>query len=148
MQSSGNEQHEDRRDDQSPCIYRSKFLSGLQCPKRRWHQCNAKDLIPEPDASTQAIFDQGHEIGRLAKQLFPGGIEIAEGTRDFSQVVAASRQAPSTRRPLFEAGFTCNGGYVRVDILNPVGNDVWDIVEVKSSTDAKHINVWVLAFQA
>jgi hypothetical protein len=24
---------------------------------------NQKDLIPAPDAATQAIFDQGHEVG-------------------------------------------------------------------------------------
>ncbi len=45
-------------------ISKSKFLSGLQCHKLLWHVFNAKDLIPEPDAATQAVFEQGHEVGR------------------------------------------------------------------------------------
>ncbi len=44
---------------QSAYISKSKFLWGLQCPKLLWHAYNAKDLIPEPDASQQAIFDHG-----------------------------------------------------------------------------------------
>jgi hypothetical protein len=44
-----------------PFISKSKFLWGLQCPKLLWHAYNRKDLIPAPDAATQAIFDQGHE---------------------------------------------------------------------------------------
>ena len=55
----------------SAYISKSKFLWGLQCPKLLWTAYNAKNLIPEPDASQQAIFDQGHEIGQLAKSLFP-----------------------------------------------------------------------------
>jgi hypothetical protein len=58
-------------------VSKSKFLSDLQCPKLLWHQYNRKDIIPEPDAATQAIFDQGHEIGQLAKQIFSGDIEVS-----------------------------------------------------------------------
>src|SRR5256885_13544201 len=36
-------------------ISKSKYLSGLQCHKLLWHAYNAKHLIPEPDAQTQAI---------------------------------------------------------------------------------------------
>src|SRR6266446_1784155 len=52
-------------------LSKSKYLWGLQCHKLLWHAYNAKDLIPERDAATQAIFDQGHEVGALAKQIFP-----------------------------------------------------------------------------
>ena len=62
-----------------PFISKSKFLWGLQCQKLLWHAYNAKNLIPEPDALQQAIFDQGHEVGALAKLLFPGGIEVGQG---------------------------------------------------------------------
>jgi hypothetical protein len=52
------------------------------------------------------------------------------------------------RKPLFEAGFVHSGGFARVDILNPVGKDAWDIIEVKSSTEVKDVNLTDLAFQA
>ena len=50
-------------------ISKSKYLAGRQCAKLLWHHYNAKDLIPETGASLQAIFDQGHAVGELAKQI-------------------------------------------------------------------------------
>ena len=46
----------------APYLSKSKFLSGLQCHKLLCHAYNAKDKIPPPDAQTQAVFDQGHEV--------------------------------------------------------------------------------------
>jgi len=129
-------------------ISKSKFLAGRQCLKLLWTYYNAKHLIPEPDAAQQAIFDQGHEVGDLAKGLYPDGIEVSAGVSDFAQVLQQSLEAAKARKPLFEAGFTYNGGYARVDILNPAGNGQWDIIEVKSSTEVKDVNLIDLAFQA
>ena len=133
---------------EKPLISKSKFLWGSQCRKLLWYAYNAKDQIPEPDAATQAIFDQGHEVGALAKSLYPGGIEVNVDVADFAQVLKHSLEAAKARQPLFEAGFVCNGGFARVDILNPVGQDAWDIIEVKSSTEVKDVDLLDLAFQA
>ena len=62
-------------------ISKSKYIGGLQCFKLLWYNYNAKDEIPPYDESTQAIFDQGHEVGQLAKSLFPEGVEI-RGSHD------------------------------------------------------------------
>ena len=72
-------------------VSKSKYLSGLQCAKLLWHLYNAKQLIPQPEAQQQAVFDQGHEIGELAKQLFPSGMEVAKGIDDFEEILAASK---------------------------------------------------------
>ena len=130
-----------------PYISKSKFLWGLQCKKLLWYAYNAKDQIPQPDAAQQAIFDQGHEVGTLAQSLYPDGIEVCEGVTEFGQVLRRSMEATKARKPLFEAGFAYNGGFARVDILNPVGIDQWDIVEVKSSTSVKDVNLSDLAIQ-
>jgi hypothetical protein len=132
---------------QSPYISKSKFLAGQQCQKLLWYQYNAKQLIPEPDAQTQAIFDQGHQVGELAKQLFPGGVEIGGDVDDFDKILIQSKEAQKLRRPLYEAAFSYNGGFARADILNPVGRDAWDLVEVKSTTAVKDIHLHDLAFQ-
>lgn len=128
-------------------ISKSKYLAGLQCSKLLWHHYNAKEKIPPPDDATQAIFDQGHEVGELAKSLFPGGIEVAKGIVDFNQVLPQSLEALKSRKPLFEAAFRHKNAFARADILNPVGNGQWDIIEVKSSTEAKEINLHDLALQ-
>jgi hypothetical protein len=128
-------------------LSKSKYLAGLQCSKLLWYYYNAKDQIPAPDAGTQAIFEQGHEVGELAKSLFPGGIEVAKGIIDFDQVVPKSLEAIKIRKPLFEAAFRYKNAFARADVLNPVGKDQWDIIEVKSSTEVKDINLHDLALQ-
>ena len=64
-----------------PSLSKSTFLMGRQCSKLLWFRYNAKDQIPAPDEAQQAVFDQGHEVGELAQQLFPGGIEIDRARR-------------------------------------------------------------------
>jgi hypothetical protein len=128
-------------------ISKSKFVAGLQCPKLLWHSVNTPEQMPAPDAQTQAIFDQGHEIGSLAKTLFPGGLEIGEGVIYRQAVVQWTRDALPFRKPLFEAALEHCGGYARADILNPVAEDEWEIVEVKSSTDVKEVFLEDIAFQ-
>ena len=40
------------------------------------------------------------------------------------------------------------GGYARADILNPVADGAWDVIEVKSSTSVKDVYIADLGFQA
>jgi hypothetical protein len=131
----------------SPFISKSKYISGLQCHKLLWHYYNAKDEIPEVDAATQAIFDQGHIVGEYAKKLFPDGVEVGKDAKDFEEVLELSSKVTALRKPLFEAAFKSNNAFARADILNPVGKDQWDIIEVKSSTEVKEINLHDLALQ-
>lgn len=126
-------------------ISKSKYLNGLQCLKYLWIAKNQPERIPEADATTQFRFDQGHLVGELAKKLYPEGINVP--TDDFGENIRQTRQLIKERRPLFEAGITADGVYCRPDILNPVGDDQWDIIEVKSSTKLKDVNVHDVAFQ-
>jgi len=133
-------------------ISKSRYLNGLQCPKLLWTYFNDRDLIPRPDAAQQHIFDTGHEVGDLAKLLYPGGVEVA---MNFDDLAATARETaelvnrpPAERVPIFEASFLVAGRYCRVDVLVPVaGTDLWDLVEVKSSTRVRDVNVNDVAFQ-
>lgn len=131
----------------TPYISKSKFLQGLQCPKLLWSAYNAKHLFPEVDASLQAVFDQGHEIGDFAKQMYPSGIGIDTAPTDFEGAIQLTQKHLPSRRPIFEATVSANGGFARADILNPVGKDEWDIIEVKSTTSLKDVHIPDLAFQ-
>ncbi len=131
----------------SRSISKSKYLNGLQCPKLLWTQCNDKAQIPEVDAATQAIFSQGHEVGRLAQSLFPGGTEVAWNNDDFDAMIQSTTELLAARRPLYEATFSAAGAFARADILNPVEEGRWDIIEVKSSTSVKEVNLNDVALQ-
>ena len=108
-------------------------------------QFHEPERIPESDAVTQYIFDQGHEVGYLAKKLFPGGIDIPQD--DFMGNIEKTNELLNDRKPLFEAGILADKLYSRVDILSPAGEDQWDIFEVKSSTSVKDVHINDVAFQ-
>jgi hypothetical protein len=126
-------------------LSKTRYIAGLQCPRYLWVLANDPDRIPPPDAGTQFRFDQGHEVGNLAKKLFPEGIDIPSD--DFAANLQQSHDLLSARRPLFEAAFTSGGKYARLDILQPTREDAWNIIEVKSSTSVKDVHYPDVAFQ-
>jgi hypothetical protein len=129
----------------SQLLTKSKYLTGLQCPKYLWTQFREPEGIPEPNTATQYMFRQGHLVGDLAKQLFPNGIDIP--TDSFMGNVRQTKQLLQQRNPIFEAGILAGNIYARVDVLNPAGEDQWDIVEVKASTSIKEIHIEDVSFQ-
>ncbi|MFC1873424.1 DUF2779 domain-containing protein [Chloroflexota bacterium] len=110
-----------------------------------WSQIHDPGKIPETDPVTQYIFDQGHEIGYLAKKLFPEGIDIP--TDNFMGNISNTTDLIKSRKPLFEAGILAGKLYSRIDILSPAAEEEWDIVEVKSSTSVKDVHVDDVAYQ-
>ena len=129
-------------------LSKSRYLSGLQCPKRLWTETHARHLLPPIERATQARFDQGHEVGRLATELFPGGLTIDPGILRWDRVVADTQRALTQRRPLYEAAFRSRGAACRVDILVPAPENCWDVLEVKSSTGVKEVHLQDLSLQA
>ena len=136
-----------RQSSSVPYISKSRFLDGLQCPKLLWSAYNAKQLFPQVEGSLQAVFDQAHKVGSLAKEMFPNGIEIETAPSDFEGAIRLTQAALALRRPIFEAAAAANGGFARADILNPVDEDAWDLVEVKSTTGLKDVHIDDLDFQ-
>ena len=128
-----------------PLLSKSKYIAGLQCPKLLWIQINQPDDIPEPDIVTQYIFDQGHLVGEYAKKLFPGGIDIQHD--DFMDNIVTTKRLLAERKPLFEAGILYGNIYSRLDILNPVDEDEWEIIEIKSGTSVKEVYIDDVTFQ-
>ncbi len=126
-------------------LTKSKYLVGLQCPKYLWVMLNEPERIPKPDASTQHRFDQGHLVGEFAKKLFPDGIDIPAD--DFKDNLRQTEELLKNLKPLFEAGFMVDNIFSMVDVLKPVSNDEWDIIEVKSSTGVKDVNIHDVSFQ-
>ncbi|MFC1962901.1 DUF2779 domain-containing protein [Chloroflexota bacterium] len=126
-------------------LSKTKYMTGLQCPRLIWIQFHDPKRLPETDPVTQYIFDQGHEVGYLAKKLFPGGIDVPPDS--FMGNIDKTKEMLEERKPLFEAGILAGKLYSRVDILSPAGEDEWDICEVKSSTSVKDVHINDVAFQ-
>jgi len=126
-------------------LTKSKFLNGLQCPRLLWASIHKKEMLPEFSIATLNTFKEGNLVGELAKKLFPNGIDIP--TEDFLGNINLTKSALEQNKPLFEGGFmTKDKLFSRPDILVPIEGG-WDIIEVKSATKVKDINIWDVAFQ-
>jgi hypothetical protein len=110
-------------------LYKSKYMNGRQCLKLLWVSINDAARSPSYDAATQHVFDQGHMIGELAQQLYPGGVRLEQ--ENIGANLRETTASLKLRKPLFEAGFSGNRLYRRVDILDPSAGEEWDIVEMK-----------------
>ncbi|MCJ7575899.1 MAG: DUF2779 domain-containing protein [Dehalococcoidia bacterium] len=129
----------------SQLLTKSQYLAGLQCRKYLWIQVYEPEQVPQTDTVTQYVFDQGHLVGEYAKRLYPGGIDIPQD--DFTENIVTTKKLFAERRPLFEAGILAGRIYCRVDILNPVNENEWDIIEIKSGTSIKDVHIDDVSFQ-
>ena len=126
-------------------ITKSKYMSGLQCPKYLWIKEHMSEKIPGVDLELQFRFDQGKEVGDIAKRIYPEGVDLSDS--DFNLNINRTQHLIEKRQTIFEAGIRIDNIYSRIDILNPVEEDSWDIIEVKSSMKVKNEHYEDIAFQ-
>lgn len=110
------------------------------------HEPGAPEL--QPDKVLEDLFDQGRQVGAIARRRFPGGVLIDLPYRDYDGRVAATRDALAAGAPaIFEAAFAADDTFVAIDVLQRTG-DGHRIIEVKSSNEQKDHHVPDVAVQA
>lgn len=131
-------------------LSKSKIMAFRQCPRRVWLEVHRPELKAD-SAATQASYDTGHTVGELARRVYDGagnGKLIDIDTLGFPAVFDATAQALARRHPVFEAAFRTADALALADVLLPVGQNQWRMVEVKSSTSVKDAQREDLAIQA
>jgi len=129
-------------------LSKSRFQTGLQCPKALWLATHARDLADPTSENQQHIFDTGTMVGELARERFAGGVLVTEDHRQSAQALETTRalleDPPSA---IFEAALEYGGVFVRPDVLVRVGDNLWDLYEVKSTTRVKAVHITDIAVQ-
>jgi predicted RecB family nuclease len=135
--------------EETPKLSKSKFLAGCQCLKRLYLQVREPELAGEPDAAKQARFDQGHEVGKLATEAFPGGVRVEEDYLHHQKAVkrTLALMADQGVPAIFEAAFIFDGVRIRVDILERQTGNRWRLIEVKSTSKLKDEHYQDVAIQ-
>jgi hypothetical protein len=116
----------------APRLSKTRFISGSQCRLKLWYDCYERELGAEIDAVTQAIFDTGHEVGRLARLRYPGGVLVeadhlhAQDAIDHTRALLADESVVA----IFEAAFEFRGVLVRVDVLERSSRGGFNLIEV------------------
>jgi len=131
-------------------LSKSRYMAGLQCPRRLYLEIHARDLAADFDAGTQAILDAGTRVGELARGWVPGGVlvdveyfKVEEGLARTTAILADPAVAV-----VYEGFIQYQDVLVRPDILVRMPSNRWRLIEVKSTSRAKPEHRDDLAIQA
>ena len=116
-------------------LSKSTYIRGVQCEKSLYlykHNYNLKD---KASPQLQAIFNQGNNVGILAQDLFPNGVDASPSSYYIMQesVLKTLEFIKNGEQIIYEATFQYNGVIAALDILVK-DSDGWKAYEVKSST--------------
>jgi hypothetical protein len=91
----------------------------------------------------------GHEVGSLATELYPSGLYVSEDYLHHPEAQKTTESAITNPDvpAIFEGAFVYDDIRIRVDILQRLNNDRWNMIEVKSSTSAKEVYINDAAIQ-
>ena len=130
-------------------LSKTDFLSGQQCLRHLWWRRHEPDAVElQPDKVLQDLFDQGNQVGALARLQFPGGVLIERSRGNFAAAVQQTATAIAAGATvLFEAAFHADGLNIATDVML-LRDDGWHLVEVKSSSERKDEHVPDAAVQA
>ncbi len=116
-------------------LSKSTFIKGVQCEKALYlHRFNS-ELADEISQQKEAVFQTGTNVGILAQELFPEGIDASpkDYTKYFESFKYTQQLINEGVEVIYEAGFCFDYVMCFVDIL--VKKDGrWHAYEVKSST--------------
>ena len=129
-------------------LSKSTFIRGIQCHKSLFLNKFHKELKDKISYSQEALFEQGTNVGIIARDLFPNGIEISnKNTFNYEAALSKTTEALSGNESvMYEATFLFDEVIAAVDILvkNSEGSFCY---EVKSSTEIKETFILDAALQ-
>lgn len=121
-------------------LSKSTYLRALQCHKSLYLYKNYIYLRDKLTGEQRFKFSRGHNVGKVAQRLFPGGV-------DASGMLKAAEAAENTaslisegKKVLYEAAFRYNRVFAATDILVKE-DDEWAAYEVKSAARVTQNNL-------
>jgi len=114
----------------SHSLSKSTYIRGLQCHKSLYLHKFRPYLRDKLSDEQLAKFARGHAIGKVAQQLFPGGIALPRPSNPSAQKTA--KLIEEGFPVIYEACFIADEVIIALDILVKSDNG-WGAYEVKSS---------------
>ena len=116
-------------------LSKSTYIKGEQCEKALYLFKNRPFLRDKLSMEQRAKFKRGTDVGILAQQFFPGGVNMTPSSpSQFSKKVAETLKNLSNPaiNVMYEAVFQYDDTLIMLDIIVRDG-DKWRAIEVKSS---------------
>ena len=128
-------------------LTKSDYIKFTQCYKYLWLHKHRKDLLPEFEAGSKQVFDEGYTVEKYAYKLFPDG-EDAYAEQISDAITNTQLMINNGRKTIFQATVSDYKLFCRADIIKyNTRTELWDIYEVKSTTEVKAVHLFDLAFQ-
>ncbi len=119
-------------------ISKTTFLEFLNCPKNIWLKLHKSELLDKFELSEfeKHLLEQGNEVEKCAKNLFPNGTEVTSTGEEACKETANLMKLKT--QYIFQATFIVDGFIARNDVLGyNSSNDSWDIYEIKGTNSLK-----------
>ncbi len=132
----------------SHLLSKSSFIRGIQCEKHLYLYKYHPDEMDELSEMQKAVFKKGIDVGKLAQNLFPGGIDLSpESYTDYDQALVKTKESLQTgKKILYEASFQTDEVLSIADIVLNSKSGL-KIFEVKSSTSVSDVYLIDAALQ-
>lgn len=122
-------------------LSKTAFLKLEQCDKAFFLYKKFPYLKDKADPEKLQRFKRGHEVGTLAHQLFPGGVDVSAQSNNLQEALLLTKKLVEEKCPvIYEATFMYKGLLVMVDILH-LENEVYRAYEVKSSLKISEVYI-------
>lgn len=141
-------------------ISKSEFMMFLKHPAWLWLKKFDSKKLPLPDEALQALFDEGTLFEGYAEKLFfhpPAGgavkLGYKEEGKDFSATKyyalpeATAKEIKNGTKVILQGRLEVDNITSVFDVLERVGENTFDLYEIKSSTSVKPEHIPDLAFQ-
>jgi predicted RecB family nuclease len=128
-------------------LSKTRLMEGFQCEKRLWLKLYKPELEPAVGVATQMSFDEGNEVGELARKHFGKGELITNDYWDYAGATKATEDfIEAGTKTIFEAAFRYKDFFSRADIFTKLKNG-WHVIEVKKSVEPKEYQILDSAIQ-
>ncbi len=129
-------------------LSKSTFVRGCQCVKSLYLNKYHKEFQSSVSENQEAIFEQGKEVGLLARKLFPNGIDASpKNYFSYDESIKKTELAIEKGETIiYESAFLFDEVLAALDILVK-DNEGWKAFEVKSSTEVKDTHILDAALQ-
>ena len=134
-------------------LSKTDFMRGMQCPKMLWldaHKPRLRKISEEKELQLQ----RGDEFGEQAKAMFGPYADVTDYIPN-SKYLDKRKMIQNTKNAMrkgeeniCEASFEYGGIFCAVDILHRVGDDLWELYEVKNSPEVRQEHIEDAGYQA
>lgn len=114
-------------------LTKSDFKVALTCPTKLYYKKLRYPSLLDADPFLEFLADGGYMVEKMAKLLFPDGLEMSDFADHDSAFEATKERLREENVVLFEPTLLAGNLLARVDILVKMGNRI-RLIEVKSSS--------------